>query len=275
MSWVKIDDGAPEHPKLLSVGAAAAWLWVCGLAYCNRQKRRDGFIPFAKVKLLYPGLGIKHADALVRAGLWEPAPMGFNVHDYHDYQPDSDQAEAIREARVAAGRLGGKRSAEARAKQTDEANTKQVASSKPKQEPSNDAKQTSTPSRPVPIPAPPDPEDPDPPPGGARVREGDRFGNSFASRYPTGGIEGAETLRKLCESRGLDLENEVGKHRAWALANNRVCLNWLADLELWVRGSKAQRAGALRSCETARERQTRERLERIQRLEAEEKGAAQ
>jgi len=28
VTWVRLDDGAPLHPKLLAVGPEAAWLWV-------------------------------------------------------------------------------------------------------------------------------------------------------------------------------------------------------------------------------------------------------
>lgn len=227
MSWVKIDDGAPEHPKLLSVGAAAAWLWVCGLAYCNRQKRRDGFIPFAKVKLLYPGLGTKHAETLVRAGLWELTSMGFNVHDYHEYQPDADAAEELRSARSAAGRLGGQRSGEARRKQPNEANAKQVASEDVKQTPSNHL--NPVPSRPDPV---PDPEHTQ----RARTRE-DPLRDSFDDELPDDWqptAENAELAKKL----GLDLAEELGLYRARRKRDRFKCGNWPADFEGWLRTAK-------------------------------------
>jgi len=131
MSWVKIDDGAPEHPKLLAAGVAACWLWVCGLAYCNRQKRRDGIIPLAKVKLLYPGLGLKHADALVDAGLLELVPEGYRIHDYHEYQP----SEELSSARSIAGRQGGINSGASR-RSKREANAKQPNEPRPDPVPS-------------------------------------------------------------------------------------------------------------------------------------------
>lgn len=114
MSWVRIDDVAPEHPKLLQVGAQSAWLWLCGIAYCNRQKSRDGFIPEAKVKLLYPGLGPKEAKRLTATGLWEATPGGYLVHDYgiyqvHDYDLSAKRAEA--------GRRGAQRTNDQRGRQ--------------------------------------------------------------------------------------------------------------------------------------------------------------
>ena len=134
MSWVKIDDAAPEHPKFMRLaelanqgdrGAAAAWLWVCGLAYCNRQPARDGFIPRMKVGQLYPvkgGLGL--AERLVQVGLWEQRADGFAVHDYHVYQPSAAEASDLSAKRSAAGRKGGQRSAAARAGAAHEESTR-------------------------------------------------------------------------------------------------------------------------------------------------------
>lgn len=99
MSWVRIDDGAPLHPKLLAVGPEAAWLWVAGLAFCNKHTT-DGRIDFGCLPALYPPFG-KRAKTLARrlceAGLWEiegtssgvPGEFegtSWRVHDYFEYQ---------------------------------------------------------------------------------------------------------------------------------------------------------------------------------------------
>lgn len=133
MSWVKLDDGFPDHPKILAAGALAGFLWTCGLAYCNRQKVKTGFIPETKVPVLFPlPQPMKLAAKLVAVGLWERADDGFQVHDYHDFQP----SENLRAARSEAGKLGGARSGQVRrSKQAEkqlaspiEATSKQVAS---------------------------------------------------------------------------------------------------------------------------------------------------
>ena len=46
MTWVKLDDGFPEHPKLIQAGAAAGWLYVAALCYSARNLT-DGHIPAA------------------------------------------------------------------------------------------------------------------------------------------------------------------------------------------------------------------------------------
>lgn len=99
MTWVRLDDGAPLHPKLLAVGPEAAWLWVAGLAYANRHTT-NGTIPPQALPALYPSDQwprarlAKLATALVEAGLWTAREGGgWEVHDYAQYQ-----AEAMRDA---------------------------------------------------------------------------------------------------------------------------------------------------------------------------------
>jgi hypothetical protein len=113
MSWAKVDDRANEHPKFIKAGPKAAWLWTCGLMYCNRQPKKTGRIPKAVLPMLFPGLGKREAEALVRVGLWEDDGEDYAVHDYHPWNPE------LREKRAEAGRLGGKRSGEARAVSED------------------------------------------------------------------------------------------------------------------------------------------------------------
>ncbi|MBV9311572.1 MAG: hypothetical protein JOZ73_12105 [Solirubrobacterales bacterium] len=135
MSWVRLDDGFSEHPKILAAGPQAGWLWVCGLAYCNRQKKKDGFIPERMIRLLADLRSVaKLAMKLVAVGLWEIVQGGFRVHDYHEYQPSTERSDAERRevsaTRAALGRIGGERSGEARrvamARRVDEATAKRI-----------------------------------------------------------------------------------------------------------------------------------------------------
>lgn len=151
MSWVKLDDGFSEHAKVLRAGADGLALWVCGLAYCNRQPARDGFIPTEKVALLYPVSRPKQATArLVEVGLWEAVPGGFRVHDYHDFQPASDD---LRAQRREAGSRGGLRSGEVRRSKIEanhEANGKQTGSNLLRESKQTDEAN----AKPVPVPVP-------------------------------------------------------------------------------------------------------------------------
>ena len=116
MAWLRIDDTVPEHRKMLAAGPAAAWMWVCGIAYCQRQLT-DGFIP----ALAIPMLGVtgadrakKLADVLVNVGLFEAVEGGYCVHDYHDHNATKDEALARRESLSTKRAQAGKRGAEAR-----------------------------------------------------------------------------------------------------------------------------------------------------------------
>lgn len=103
MTWVRLDDAFPEHPKVLALGddyEAGVALHVRGLCYCARNLT-DGHVPARMFR----------EDAatiarLVEVGMWHEAEGGFVIHDYLDYNPSRAEALALAEARSAAGRLG-------------------------------------------------------------------------------------------------------------------------------------------------------------------------
>ena len=112
MAWLRIDDTVPEHRKMLAAGPAACWLWVCGIAYCQRQLT-DGFIPelaLSMIGVTGAARAKKLAEVLVEAGLFEAVDGGYRVHDYHDHNASKDEALARKEAislkRSAAGKRG-------------------------------------------------------------------------------------------------------------------------------------------------------------------------
>jgi hypothetical protein len=140
MPWVRIDEDFPDHRKLAELGDYAplcGWLFVCGLAYCNRQLT-DGRIPWPHIPRLasfrrisietgeVPGMA-KFGDdidaddlalRLIAVGLWEDHKTHIHVHDYHVYQPSRAEVEAEREQKRLAGRAGGIARAKRRAKQS-------------------------------------------------------------------------------------------------------------------------------------------------------------
>jgi hypothetical protein len=91
VSWVKLDDGFADHPKIIALTPQARDLFIWGLCYCARQLT-DGFVPKRSVS----GCGTvprsetraKSIAALIRAGLWVEVEGGWQVHDYLDYQED-------------------------------------------------------------------------------------------------------------------------------------------------------------------------------------------
>lgn len=110
MSWVKLDDGFPEHPKVIRAGGQAAWLYVAALCYCGRNLT-DGHIPAAVLPRLTDAKAPRRlAAALVRARLFIEDEDGWQIHDYGSYQPSRAQVEADRErARERAAKSRGTR----------------------------------------------------------------------------------------------------------------------------------------------------------------------
>lgn len=100
MSWAKLDDRWPTHRKSVLAGPLARDLYVCGLCYCNGHLT-DGFIPEQSVPSLAPGQAKPRlaAQRLVEVGLWERVDGGYRVHDYHDWNPSSQEVREKRDAK--------------------------------------------------------------------------------------------------------------------------------------------------------------------------------
>lgn len=107
MGWVRVDDAFYDHPKFLRAGMCATGAWLCLVAWSNRN-RKDGKIPDA----IPPRLGISPDDmqTLEECELAHRNDDGWELHDYLDYQPSSDEiaarAEVIKAKRAEAGRRG-------------------------------------------------------------------------------------------------------------------------------------------------------------------------
>ena len=94
MTWLKIDDNVPHHKKMLAAGPAAAWLWLCGVAYCQRHKT-DGHIPLEALPWLGALKPAPLAAVLVRVGLWHADENigGWLVHDFLDWNASSEERQ--------------------------------------------------------------------------------------------------------------------------------------------------------------------------------------
>ena len=113
MAWVRIDDGFARHPKVVAAGPLAMAMQVAALCYCNRELT-DGFIPRAVAKNLLDfeidrADGVRYTvawvsghagddmsaqwciDIMVESGMWREVPGGYQIHDYHDYQPSKEE----------------------------------------------------------------------------------------------------------------------------------------------------------------------------------------
>jgi hypothetical protein len=115
MPWGRVDDTYYDHPKLEELEDVHEWpdrLAGAGLnslawSWCNRFLT-DGKVPRGTVAKL--GGTIDLADQLVRVGLWESAPGGYQIHDFLVYNESAEdvrarrQKEADRKAAYRAGR---------------------------------------------------------------------------------------------------------------------------------------------------------------------------
>jgi len=97
MAWLRIDDRARTHPKIIKAGSSAAWLWFCGLSYC-REHLTDGKIDKKAIKILTSDLTFpqKFAKKLVEVGLWHDRGSYYEVHDFLDWNPSKEQVIAQR-----------------------------------------------------------------------------------------------------------------------------------------------------------------------------------
>lgn len=94
MSWLKIDDGFMEHPKVVGLSASAFRLFMEGLCYSSRYLT-DGKMPTGALRAMN---GTPRAAVeLVAAGLWEVRDEGWAVHDYLEYNPSRAEVDEKRQ----------------------------------------------------------------------------------------------------------------------------------------------------------------------------------
>lgn len=98
MTWIKLADSFPDHPKVLEAGDLAAWLYVAGLCFCSRHLT-DGHIPDGAVSRLTGVARPKQlASRLVEVGLWVRCADGYRIHDYTEHQRSAAAVAEIRDA---------------------------------------------------------------------------------------------------------------------------------------------------------------------------------
>lgn len=119
MSWAKLDDHFPTHPKVARAGGDAGWLYVCALCYCA-EHLTNGIIPKSLVgRISDRRAAHKLAERLVEVDLFIDRGHSYEINDYLIYNPSREKVEeerdAAKERRENAGRRGGKRSADVRA----------------------------------------------------------------------------------------------------------------------------------------------------------------
>ena len=99
MQWVRLDTQFASNPKLLALlgereGHRAAFVWVCSLAYAGAHET-DGYIP----EQALPFIHARRVDAnrLVDHRLWVPAPGGWSINGWAEFQLSTEEMQQRRE----------------------------------------------------------------------------------------------------------------------------------------------------------------------------------
>lgn len=103
MTWFKVDDRLAHHPKVMTAGLAPMGLWVRAGSW-SAAHLTDGFIPTSLLATL--DAKRSHAEALVKAGLWDAEPDGYRFRDWLDYQPSAHDVKLGQEAESQGGSFG-------------------------------------------------------------------------------------------------------------------------------------------------------------------------
>jgi hypothetical protein len=97
MTWVKIDDSFPNHPKIVGLTDKAFRIHISGLCYCGTYLT-DGFVPMT-IAARFANEDMQYIVELTKAGLWRESPQdnGFYIHDYLAHQTSKTQVEEKRQ----------------------------------------------------------------------------------------------------------------------------------------------------------------------------------
>ena len=90
MTWIKLDDGFPNNPKIVGLSDQSFRLYISGLCYSGKYLT-DGFIPKAVVTQF------GDPTELLEKGLWEETFDGIQIGNYTEYQTPKAEVEKKRE----------------------------------------------------------------------------------------------------------------------------------------------------------------------------------
>ena len=114
MAWTRIDDGFRTNVKIRKAGPDGVLLYLYGLIYCNTSLT-DGYIDDVFLPQIYADAFCRTPKAttqkLVDCGLWIRVEGGYQINDFLEYNFTKEEIEKRRQAKVEAGRRGGRASA--------------------------------------------------------------------------------------------------------------------------------------------------------------------
>lgn len=109
VKWIRIDTQMFENPKLLYLKEDGKYRAIVihleAMAYSGRHGL-CGYLPRACLRIL--GATARDAKTLVESALWDPAPGGWQIHGWDEYQLSAEDMQKRRERaqKGAAGRWG-------------------------------------------------------------------------------------------------------------------------------------------------------------------------
>lgn len=96
MTWIRLDDNFPDHPKVLTLSDEAFRLYISGLCYSSRYLTDGVLLEAVTERLLIARTSeslSKSREELVNAGLWLSHEKGWEIAGYHEYQSTKEQVE--------------------------------------------------------------------------------------------------------------------------------------------------------------------------------------
>jgi len=107
MAYLVIEPSVRTHSKILKAGPAASWLWLCALGHAQ-EGLTDGVVATESL----PFLGVKDykklSKILVKVGLFDVIPGGFQIHDYLEHNKSAQQIRDEMRLRREGGKAGAK-----------------------------------------------------------------------------------------------------------------------------------------------------------------------
>lgn len=92
LPWVRLDTQWPHNPKFLQLVEDRKWrsvtVYMAGLAWAGAQGQ-DGYIPAYTLPMIHGTK--KEAADLVGVVLWRPAQGGWDINDWAEYQPTTEE----------------------------------------------------------------------------------------------------------------------------------------------------------------------------------------
>jgi hypothetical protein len=103
LPWVRLDTQFAMNPKVLALVADKKWraivVHVASLGYAGAHGT-DGFLPALCLPHIHSTK--KDAEDLVEVGLWNPAPGGWEINGWSEFQQSSDETAARKKKAQAA-----------------------------------------------------------------------------------------------------------------------------------------------------------------------------